>query len=242
MCEPRCRNKPCPGTWRRRRNGAKRKGHAGSEGIRSGSGASLEPSESRVSWCSQSLRMCPGQLPATKENNTHTALSMVAGSILPCLGLRFRIYRMLATCRKLPFHNEASWSIVQVRGGGGSGWAPSCFLEFVGVCVYVLCAYILDVCVHVDTVWCVYKCVYSQPVRRLQLKQMPIWVLCPPNPESPLGVIHTLVSPLSALLKEARLEDLNPVCILESPGISLKTPVLATPDQSEPEQGPGVGI
>ena len=86
---------------------------------------------------------------ATKENNTHTVLSMVAGSILPCLGLPFRICRrrMLATCGKLPSHSEASWFFVQVRGGGGSGWAL--FPEVCGcVCMDMLCVYALDVCVR----------------------------------------------------------------------------------------------
>lgn len=170
---------------------------------------------------------------ATKENNTHTVLSMVAGSILPCLGLHFRICRrrMLATCRKLPFHNEASWSFVQVRGGGGSGRAPSCPLRFVGVYV---CTY--AGCVHTGCMSTIRVDTVRVCVRRLQLKQMPVWVFCPPNPESPLGVIHTLVGHLSAIPKESRPEDLNPVCVLESPGNSLKNPsARATPDQSEPE-------
>lgn len=95
------------------------------------------------------------------RKTTATRYRRQSGSVFSCLGLRFRIRRrrMLATCRKLPFHSEASWSFVQVRGGGGSGWAPSCFLRFVGggVCTCCVCTY--WVCVYAA---CRHSMVYVQ--------------------------------------------------------------------------------
>lgn len=49
--------------------------------------------------------------------------------------------------------------------------------------------------------------------------------------------MHTPVSPLSALLKESTPEDLSPVCVLESPGSSLKTPVPGLSQTSQNQNG-----
>lgn len=75
---------------------------------------------------------------------------MVAGSILPGLGLRLQICRrMLDSWYEPPFYSEASLSFVQVRGGGGSSGGPSCFLRIYGcVCLHMLCVYMLYVCIQ----------------------------------------------------------------------------------------------
>lgn len=105
------------------------------------------------------------QPPATKKN--HMALSMVAGSILPGLGLHFRICRkrMLASWHEPPFYNEASLSFVQVRGGGGRSGVPSCFLRVRGgVCMYMLCVYTLydsyNACRYTTSV-CTSVCIHN---------------------------------------------------------------------------------